>query len=160
MIMAAEFCTAATDHVTYVNQRSVQPVNKRPALNCPCGGCVSRRLCRQDHISNHRGRHLLPKKLRPNLKIHPTKISKVGTFSLKQVLSSMPTFISWYLVAFELLMSQEWHSAYFCTGSWKFILSATCCIAQYRLKTWQIYRWIFAHNLTYTCPNDLNDLSF
>ena len=93
-------------------------------------------------------------------KIHPTKISKVGTFSLKQVLSSMPTFISWYLVAFELLMSQEWHSAYFCTGSWKFILSAICCIAQHRLKTWQIYRWIFAHNFTYTCPNDLNDPSF
>ena len=112
---------------------------------------------RQDHISNHRGRHLLPKNWRPNLKIHPTKISKVGTFSLKQVLSSMPTFILWYLVAFELFMSQEWHSAYFCTGSWKFILSATCCIAQHRLKTWQIYRWIFAHNFTYTCPNDLND---
>ena len=89
-------------------------------------------------------------KLRLNLKIHPTKISKVGTFSLKQVLSSMHTFISWYLVAFELLMSQEWHSAYFCTGSWKFILSATCCIAQHRLKTRQIYRWIFAHNFTYT----------
>ena len=29
-----------------------------------------------------------------SVKIHPTKISKVGTFSLKQVLSSMPTFIS------------------------------------------------------------------
>ena len=57
----------------------------------------------------------ITQKLRPNLKIHPTKISKVGTFSLKQVLSSMPTFISWYLVAFELFMSQEWHSAYFCT---------------------------------------------
>ena len=33
MIMAAEFCTAATDHVTYVNQRSVQPVNKRPSVS-------------------------------------------------------------------------------------------------------------------------------
>ena len=46
-------------------------------------------------------------KLRPNLKIHPTKISKVRTFSLKQVLSStcMPTFISWHMVAFELFRS-------------------------------------------------------
>ena len=122
--------------------------------DCEC--CV-----RQDHISNHRGRHLLPKNWGLMLKFTLPKFQRYWHFPWVET-----SFIK-YAYFYFMIFSRIWviHVSGMTLGILlyrilKVHLSATCCIAQHRLKTWQIYRWIFAHNFTYTCPNDLNDPSF